>query len=408
MRKELLLYYGMQILGLAVPFILVPFFTRVLGTDGFGLLNIGQSLAVLIAAIVEYGFQMSATRRIAVCRLDLGQVGSIAADVLSAKCVLASLVIVLTPMLAVIVPVFRDHPAILVPSVAFGIFQGFSFYWLFGGIQRFLLSGILELAPKVGAALSILLLCRQDDPAWLALSLFAVFQGIFAAVGFYYYRRTLPYSPLSFPRARQALTEGKRIFAINVIGIFYTGTNSLLLGLISSPHAVGVFAGAEKLIRAAMLPMQPLRQVFFPVIAERISQSAEQGARLLWRMVYFSVPVALAGGCLLYLLAPFLVRIGLGEGMQESVAALRILCVLPAIGLVTEIITVFWMMPNRMDHLLIRVVALTACLHVTLMVVLGTIFTPAEGGAMAVVGSMAVALIVYVTIIWKKRSRTAN
>ena len=61
--------YAVQLAGYVLPLITVPFLARVLRPDGFGLLALAQSLALWLSILLEYGFNLSATRAVAAPRM---------------------------------------------------------------------------------------------------------------------------------------------------------------------------------------------------------------------------------------------------------------------------------------------------------------------------------------------------
>ena len=54
----------------AVPLLTVPYLTRVLGPNGWGLFGFAQSFAISLGLVAEYGFWLSASREIARHRDD--------------------------------------------------------------------------------------------------------------------------------------------------------------------------------------------------------------------------------------------------------------------------------------------------------------------------------------------------
>ena len=59
--------YAIQFAGYIVPLVTLPYLSRVLGPAGFGLLLFSQSFALWASMIIEYGFNLSATRDVARC-----------------------------------------------------------------------------------------------------------------------------------------------------------------------------------------------------------------------------------------------------------------------------------------------------------------------------------------------------
>src|SRR5438270_13394393 len=90
-----------QMSAFAAPLLVLPYLTRVLSTDHFGLIAFATSFNFYFITLVEYGFNLSATRRIAVHRDDPEKVAKICSSVYAAKTILTVLGFAI--MLAVVV-----------------------------------------------------------------------------------------------------------------------------------------------------------------------------------------------------------------------------------------------------------------------------------------------------------------
>ncbi|WP_390410467.1 oligosaccharide flippase family protein [Lacticaseibacillus jixiensis] len=62
--------YGLQIVNTVIPLLTLPFITRILGSEGFGIFSISLNIFGYLQTIIEYGFGMSATREIALLAKD--------------------------------------------------------------------------------------------------------------------------------------------------------------------------------------------------------------------------------------------------------------------------------------------------------------------------------------------------
>ena len=58
--------YLLQLFNTVIPLLTLPYVTRILGRDGYGLFSIALNFVGYLQVVVEYGFGMSATRKVAV------------------------------------------------------------------------------------------------------------------------------------------------------------------------------------------------------------------------------------------------------------------------------------------------------------------------------------------------------
>ena len=57
--------YALQFFNTVIPLLTVPYITRILGAKGYGTFSIALNLVMYLQVIVEYGFALSATRKVA-------------------------------------------------------------------------------------------------------------------------------------------------------------------------------------------------------------------------------------------------------------------------------------------------------------------------------------------------------
>src|SRR6202789_3989173 len=77
--------YGVQACTYALPLLTFPYLARVLGPSGWGVVVFAQAIGVVIASVVEYGFDISASRETSRQRDDPQRLSALISGVLGAK-----------------------------------------------------------------------------------------------------------------------------------------------------------------------------------------------------------------------------------------------------------------------------------------------------------------------------------
>ena len=101
--------YILQTVNYIIPLISVPYLVRTLGTDNFGLLAFAGSLMGYFQIVVDYGFNLSATREISLRKNDREWLSNFCSSVLVVK---MALVLVCAGILAALmycVPRFHSE-----------------------------------------------------------------------------------------------------------------------------------------------------------------------------------------------------------------------------------------------------------------------------------------------------------
>jgi len=158
----------LQFMNYVVPIVTVPYLTRVLGPERFGLLAFAQAVIVYFDLITDYGFNLSATRKIATHRDDPEMLSQVFWSTIAAKVTLMLACGAVLALLLQVVPALRKDA--LLYEAAFLTVIGSAVFpvWLFQGVEQM---KFLTLGHSVARLLSIpalLLLVKQSDDYVLA------------------------------------------------------------------------------------------------------------------------------------------------------------------------------------------------------------------------------------------------
>lgn len=80
-RNNIISLYILQFSNYILPLIIIPYLVRILGPEKFGIVSFGQSLMMYFVLVVNYGFNWSATRAIAMQRNNSYHVNKIVSAV---------------------------------------------------------------------------------------------------------------------------------------------------------------------------------------------------------------------------------------------------------------------------------------------------------------------------------------
>jgi PST family polysaccharide transporter len=366
--------YGVQIAGYVLPLVTIPYLARVLGAAGWGLLAFTQAFGNYWTILGEYGFSLSATREVAFHRDNRDKLTEIVAGVLGAKIVLSGASIPFALLAQVLIPTFREHPALLWMGMFWAVTQGFSVMWLFQGFERMRLVAALDISTKVLSTAAIFIFVRRPDQGSRVLFIQGLGFLLSLAIGLALAYRTLP---IRFPTRKsvhEALRMGWGMFLLRGSISLYTAGNAFILGLFVSPQIVGYYAGAEKISKAFLGLLNPLSQTLYPRLSHLIHRDRDRAARL----ARFGVVLMGGGGALLAALvfaaAPKLVQILLGPGFTEAISPLRILCLLLPIVGINFALGFQWMLPLGLEGKLNKITLMAGVINVALAAALAYVY----------------------------------
>ena len=380
--------YGVQFSRKLVPLIIIPFLARTLGPAGWGMVAFAQSMGEFIVLVIEFGFNLSATRAIARNRKSADECSRIMAGVLGAQVLLAILAAGSALLVSQWIPLLRDNPRLLGAGLFYAVAQGFMPLWFFQGLERMRLAAALEITGKLLGMGAILLLVRKPEDGWIALFVQGVAPALSTTAGIMMAYRAIPFRWPTRALVTDAVRIGWRMFVFRSGESLFGVGNAFILGLFAPPALVGYFASAEKISRAAFGLLNPIRDALYPRISSIVAESPEKAARL----TRIGAMATISGGVLLgasvFVGAPLMIRILMGEGFGQAVAVLRILAVLPLLLSVTHSVGLQWLLPRGQDAVVNRIILSAGALNIALAILLAPHFAHL-GMAWAVVCSEA-------------------
>jgi O-antigen/teichoic acid export membrane protein len=352
-----------QVANYVFPFITVPIVSRIIGPDKFGVLSFASSFVTYFTLLINFGFDLSATRAIAANRNNIEERNKVFNQVVTAKMLLFAASLVLFLIALFTVPELREEKQVAV----FSFFICFSWVitpnWLYQGMQELSRVAMFNLVTKVIFTVIILLVIKEkSDYVWqpLAISIAQVIVGIYSFT--YAIRRysiTLKFSKLQ--PVMQLLWKEKVIFFSMVVINLYTTTNVVLLGLLQSHEQVGYYsAGYRLIVIIQSLISIPLSQAMFPFIGSAFAQSRERGLDVVRQMLPVVTFLTFSAAFILWLFGPLVIMLIYGNKFEPSIMVFRILAFVPVVIGWSNMFGIQTMINLKMDKVFFRITAIGA------------------------------------------------
>ena len=103
--KNTLWQYGLQILKYVFPLLLIPYLTRVLGTDGYAVYAYVVAFMGVMQVIADFGFMLSGTKKVVELRGDTAALSRLVGAITAARLMLLAGLLVATLVIAHFIPI---------------------------------------------------------------------------------------------------------------------------------------------------------------------------------------------------------------------------------------------------------------------------------------------------------------
>lgn len=391
--------YAVQFVLTLVPLVTLPWMAKVLGPGELGLVLFTQSFSFLVGILIEYGFGLSGSRRIARERDDVEAMATTVAGVQSAKLALIGIATLAAVVAVVAVPEFRDDPRLIAFGWTMAVLAGLNPFWFFTGVERLRLTALIDVCSRVAMAVAIVLLVRQEGQGFRVLWIWTVGSALSLAVLTVIMYRQVPLRRPETIGGRQALAEGWPLFLTTASVSLYTSGTVFMLGLVTSSARLAVFAAAERVARVAVRAIAPVSSAAYPRVTHLLSVGRTDRAQQLSFLVLVAVTcLGVLSAAALYVSAPTIVDLLFDERFADTAELVRVLgLILPSVAIASTL-SALWLLARGLDRLPTRLALGAGLANVLLTPLVGTLAGPI-GVAWVVVGietALAIAFVVAV------------
>ena len=394
--------YVIQFANYILPLITIPYLVRVLGPKGYGIVAFSQSLIESLMVIVNYGFLLSATRKISVERDDSISVNRTTFNVLGAKAFLCVIGFIILLLLIAFIPRIREVKILLLTLYGIVIGNVLLPVWLFQGMEKMVIISAINLVTRLLVLIGTFTMIHHPDDDLLyagLLGIGSISAGIAGAAVAVYMFKLHPIIP-SWRDMREYLVEGWTLFLSTASISLYTAGNALILGLLTNHTVVGYYSAAEKIVKGLSSFLGPISQAAYPKFSKMALESKTLALQWGRRMLLFVIGSGLIVSIVLFWGAPLLVRMALGSGYETSTMVMRILAALPLLISVSTVLATQIMLPFGKDKAFTSIVFGAGCINTVLAILLVPVWQ-GSGMAVAVLISelfVTIALLIYLTL----------
>ncbi|WP_271406749.1 flippase [Tenacibaculum soleae] len=313
----------LQIFNLALPLVTIPYVISIVGAENYGLLAFSLATIMYFNIIVDYGFNLTATREVAVHREDLNKLKEIFGSVITIKTILMLLCFIVLLMLVFFVDVFSLHSKLYL--FTFGIVVGQAFFpiWFFQGMEDMKYITYLNVISKSFFTAAIFIFIKEENDVFL-VPLFNSLGGCFSGIVSLFILKKQFNVVFEFQKIeiiKKYLKDSWDVFVIDFLPNMYNNFSTFLLGFFAPLEFVGFYALASKLIGVLNSFLYVIRNATFPYLNKDSSK--------MQMITKITVGVGLLFSVCVFAFSGFLVPLVFGTTGENSLLYLYILALSP-------------------------------------------------------------------------------
>ena len=316
--------YALTIAKIIFPLLSLPYLTRVLSTDCYGVVSYVKSYITYVQLIVDFGFILSSVKEIVQAEGDKKEIGVIVGQTFFSKIFLSFLSLVLTVLMCNNVPILKEYTRYTLLSFIVVFLSSFLADFLFRGIEKMHYISIVFVIMK-GISTTLTFFCVKSDSDILWIPLLDIISSIIAiSVTLYIiiFRLTIKIKVVSVKRSLLMLKDSFFYFISNMATTAFGALNTLMIGILITDLAeVAYWSVCSSIVAAIQSIYTPITNGVYPYMIRN------KNLKYIHRILKIVMPVLFLGATIGFFTSKTVLLI---VGGEKYVGAYRLLqCFIP-------------------------------------------------------------------------------
>lgn len=322
LARNTIMLYVMTIGKYVLPLITLPYLTRILTPEYYGVVTYMTSTMNYFQVLVDFGFLYSSTREASLNRCDKQALGEILSSTICAKVLLSGIGAVILVLMIPFVKILRTHitlAALYYISVAVTIFLP---DYIYRGLEKMeIVSGRFILARVVSAVLTFALIRSPDDI--LLVPVLTICGNLVAVIFSFlhlYKKEKIYLVRTSIKKIITALKQSSVFFIATFATTAFGATTTFLMGIVDvSSDQIAYWNLAYQIVSTIQMLYDPIISSLYPHMVK------EKDYSLVKKIVVYLMPIVIVGTLVCYYFAEAAIRIVGGAEYMDAVPVFRYL-----------------------------------------------------------------------------------
>ena len=311
----------LQVFTILFPLLTYPYLLRVIGLELYGVIVFAQTIINYVSLVINFGFNMSGARNVAVYKEDKVRLSRIVSSTYLCKFILWMVCLIVYLSVISIVPFFRDYYWVYILSFLLTLNELLLPIWFFQGIEKMKYITIVNLSARLLFVAAIFLFVHEQED-YLIVPLLNGIGAVFAGCLSLYIvlkKERVKFSVIPVKDLKSAYKESFPLFVSSLSTQIYVNVNKLVIGSFLGMSEVSIYDMADKVLHLMKLPISMMAQAVFPKI------SRERNIRFVNRVMFLVAGTVLLAYICVFIGSDWIVYLFTGEYMEEASIIMRLL-----------------------------------------------------------------------------------
>ncbi|SFG64071.1 oligosaccharide flippase family protein [Oribacterium sp. WCC10] len=308
----------LNIAKLVFPFFTLPYLTRVLSTDCYGIVAYEKAIMNYMQVVIDFGFALSATKQVVQYKEDKSKLDYIVSTNIIAKVMLATIACLVLTALIVMIPILRVNVLYTYLSFTSVFMTIFLLDFLFRGLEKMHIITIRFVIMKGIATLLTFIFVKKNSDI-LLIPILELIGSIVAAIWIYLEVRKvgIRYVHPKIKDCLATISESAVYFLSNVASTTFNVLNTVVAGIVLTSADVAYWSVCIQIISAGQALYSPISDAIYPEMVR------SKDACLLKKIITTFTPLIILGCLLCVLWGKYALLIVGGEKYLGAISIFR-------------------------------------------------------------------------------------
>ena len=299
-----------------LPMITIPYITRILGAEGYGIFSAAQNWIFYLQVIVEYGFGLWGARKVALIKDDdTEEISEIFSEILNARIILCILSFILMCTISAIANISIDRFICQIILYAMIIGSMLQLIWLFQGKENMKPITIINIISRIISVLLIFIFVKNKSDIYAYTFFYSITYIISALLTIRVAKKkyNIRYIHVGIGSIFTVLKEAWYIFLSSALIKVFSGIALSILTIVSSNYYIGVYSAIYKIPYILVMAFSPISQALYPNISKKYKSSFNEGVKFVEKITLPIVALFTIISIVIILLKDIIVKIAFGS-----------------------------------------------------------------------------------------------
>ncbi len=327
--KNTVMLYLLKFSTYFLSLITVPYETRVLGVEKYGLIGVAAAIMTYAQLAIDFGFLLSATQEVSLNREDNKKVSSIFTSVTVDKIVLATVTSLAVSIILGTVEQWRENFLFFILYLIAAVTHCLVPDFLYRGLEKMEAVTVRTVLIRVFSTAMIFVFVKSPEDVIL-IPILQIIGNVVALLLVYVHlhcRLGISFVKVNFSDLVDRFKLSSVFFLSRIASTVYTVANTIILDLLSAGSMTAYYSSADKIVTTGKNAMSPVADSLYPYMMRN------KDFKLVKKILLIMEPIIIVGCTVVFIWATPLCMWFFGDDFADAAGPLRALLPVVAITL---------------------------------------------------------------------------